>query len=987
MKRIIALTLTLLLMIMNIGVAAFADEAEPQATIELRGTVVDETNAYIQAAPVTLDDGKGNKYTAQSDDRGRYHFLVKPGVYTLTVEVEGFAGFTEQIDLTQKRKDAFDIKLKVALSEQVEVKDDSAGISTEPDKNLSAITLTEKDLEALPDDPDELLQTLKEMAGAGGGDDAAIYVGGFRERGQIPPKDAILRISINQNPFSAEFSEPGFSRVEIITKPGADTYHGGFNFRFNDSALNAREAFAPSKPSVQIRNFFGYLSGPIIHNRWGFFLDANQSQDDRSEVINATVLNPTTLLPEPFVQSLAVPVRSTNFSIRSDYLLSSKHTIGVQYRYNKNEADNQGIGTFDLPERAFSRTSREDTLRFSLTTILNERSVNEARVQLSRRTFNTQAISDAPAINVLETFNSGGNQGSLFTDNSNGNLDFTNNVTYTLKSHTLKAGFRAEALRFENINRSNFGGTFTFGNETGSPLELYQSVLAGVPGAHPSQFSINRGDPFIGFSQWQFGSFIQDDWKVSPQLTLSLGLRHEFQTHLQDKNNFAPRLGIAWADKKRVNTVRVGTGIFYAGLDNGITSDTIRLDGFHQQQFVITDPDFFLNIPDVLTGIVQPTIRIKADDLKDPYNFISTVSFDRQLPWKIVGSVGYTWQRGVHLLRTRNINAPLPGQGTIENPVLPFPGEGPILEFESSGQSKRHELRFNVRTAFSQKFTLFGFYTLSSTRNDTDSAYTSPADPYDLVTEFGRASSDSRHRVTVGGNVTLPWNFRLGSFINAYSGRPFNILTGRDNNNDDSFTDRPAFASPGDPGAVVTAFGVFNPNPTTLDEIIPRNFGQGPGYFSVDMNVSKTFGFGPPPNNWGRAAVQGQGQQQGDQQNQNKQGRNNRGGNTRGGNNQNRGNAGGAAATGGSQMIMRGNPGGGGFGGPGGFGGFGGDTKHKYSVTVDLRAQNVFNITNLGTFNGVLPQFREGVLQASRFGTATRAINPRRVELSLRFNF
>ena len=90
----------------------------------------------------------------------------------------------------------------------------------------------------------------------------------------------------------------------------------------------------------------------------------------------------------------------------------------------------------------------------------------------------------------------------------------------------------------------------------------------------------------------------------------------------------------------------------------------------------------------------------------------------------------------------------------------------------------------------------------------------------------------------------------------------------------------------------------------------------------------------------------------------------------------------------GGQMIMRGGPGGGGFGGPGGFGGFGGgDAKHKYSVTVDLRAQNVFNHTNLGNFNGVLPQLRDGVLQPSRFGTASRAINPRRVELSLRFNF
>ncbi|HTG14994.1 MAG TPA: carboxypeptidase-like regulatory domain-containing protein, partial [Blastocatellia bacterium] len=173
--------------------------------VELRGTIIDEADAYIAAAPLTLDDGKGNKYSTIADERGRYRFVASPGVYTLTVEVEGFAKFVEQIDLKSKRAVSFDVRLKVALNEQVEVKDNAAGISPEPDRNLSAITITEKDLEALPDDPDELLRTLKQMAGAaGGGDDAAVYVGGFRERGQLPPKEAILRISINSNPFSAE---------------------------------------------------------------------------------------------------------------------------------------------------------------------------------------------------------------------------------------------------------------------------------------------------------------------------------------------------------------------------------------------------------------------------------------------------------------------------------------------------------------------------------------------------------------------------------------------------------------------------------------------------------------------------------------------------------------------------------------------------------------------------------------------------------------
>ena len=209
MKKLIARTLTLIMLALNL--VALSATAHAQGNIELRGTLIDETRAFIAAAPVVLDDGKGHKYTTQTDEQGRYRFTaIYPGIYTITVEVEGFAPFSEQIDLTARRTAPFDITLAVFIKDEIQVNDDQAAISSEPDKNLSAITLTDKDLEALPDDPDELLDTLKQMAGAAGGaDEAAIYVGGFRERGRIPPKEAIQMVRINANPFAAEFSGAG----------------------------------------------------------------------------------------------------------------------------------------------------------------------------------------------------------------------------------------------------------------------------------------------------------------------------------------------------------------------------------------------------------------------------------------------------------------------------------------------------------------------------------------------------------------------------------------------------------------------------------------------------------------------------------------------------------------------------------------------------------------------------------------------------------
>jgi hypothetical protein len=1010
MKKIISITLSLLLLLANFSTIARADEADPQATVELRGTVIDETNAYIPAAHVTLDDGQGNKYDAQTDERGRYRFNVKPGLYTITVEVEGFARFVEQVNLAQKRKDPFDVKLKVVISEQVEVKDNAAGISTEPDRNLSAITIGEKELEALPDDPDELLQTLKQMAGAGAGDDASVYIGGFRERGQLPPKEAIQRININVNPFSAEYSEPGSFRIDVITKPGADTYHGGLNFSFNDESLNARDPFASFRAPLQTRRYGGYFSGPIKHNRAGFFADFQRQELDENDVVSAIILNPITLLPEPFTTTVLSPRRFTNFSIRTDFLATKKHTLGLQYRRSQNESLNSG-GVFVLPERAARSSSSEDTLRFSVTTIASERAVNELRLQASRRNNASQALFDGIAINVLDAFNGGG--GQQFTDNINRNLDFTDTFTYSHKTHTIKAGFRAEAVQLNNINQSNFGGTFTFSSDFErdsagsfladdagalipiSPIELYSRVQRGVPGYRASQFSINRGDPFIGFSQWQYGLFAQDDWRVSPTLTLSYGARHEFQTHLQDKLNFAPRFSVAWTpDKKRKSTIRGGGGIFYNYLDTGITSDVIRLDGFHQQQFVIQQPIFFPNVPDSLDGATrrQPTIRRRAEDINSPYTMLASISYERQLPWKMVGSVSYSWTRGVHLLRTRNINAPL----SFENnrAVLPFPDQGPILQFESTGLSTRHEMRVNVRTGFSRTFSLFANYTLASTRSNTDGAYTNPADPYDLSNEFGRASSDARHSVFIGGSLSLPWGLRVNPFINARTGTPFNITTGRDNNLDNQFTDRPAFANPGDPGAIETRFGVFNPDPRPGDQIILRNYGQGPGFFTANVGVSKTFGFGPAPNNFpGMAASagnqpnnsqanrQGSNQQDSNQQASNQRG-NNRGNNRGGSRSASTGSSAGGAtggAMGGAPVVMRSGP-----GGPMMMGGFGGDNRHRYNVTFGINALNVLNHPNFGQYNGVLTSSFFG---RSNSLSRNMGAGSRRIEASVRFNF
>jgi hypothetical protein len=294
-------------------------------------------------------------------------------------------------------------------------------------------------------------------------------------------------------------------------------------------------------------------------------------------------------------------------------------------------------------------------------------------------------------------------------------------------------------------------------------------------------------------------------------------------------------------------------------------------------------------------------------------------------------------------------------------------------------------MRVNVRTGFSQKITLFANYALASTHSNTDGANSNPANPYDLSIEWGRAGGDIRHNFFVGGSITAPWGLRINPFITASSGRPFNIITGRDNNRDNQYSDRPSLANPGDPGAIVTAFGTFNPDPLSGEAIIPRNFGQGPVFASVNLGVSKTFGFGPPPNNFpGMGANQKQAGQ--DQKGNQQGGQNQRAGN-RGGS-QNRGSGGGGGGFGGgaaAAAVMRG----GGGGASGNMMMIGaGDMRHKYNLTLSVTANDILNHVNYSGFNGVLtsPFFglpNSTVGSRGPFGGG----GSRRIDLGLRFSF
>src|SRR4051812_21638193 len=251
-------------LIVGLILALFSLPVLAQQNGSIAGQVVDSLGAVVVGATVTAVSADAKEKSATSDQRGQYVITgLAPGNYTIRVTASNFAPFeTPDVAITAGKKAEFTATLTVAgVAENVQVSGDE-GVSTDPSANAGATVLKEKDLDALPDDPDELEAALQALAGPSAGPNGGqIYIDGFTG-GQLPPKDAIREVRINQNPFSAEFDRLGFGRIEILTKPGSDKWRGTGFFNFNDESLNSRNPFVPNRAPSQLRFFGANVSGP-----------------------------------------------------------------------------------------------------------------------------------------------------------------------------------------------------------------------------------------------------------------------------------------------------------------------------------------------------------------------------------------------------------------------------------------------------------------------------------------------------------------------------------------------------------------------------------------------------------------------------------------------------------------------------------------------------------------------------------------------------
>ncbi|QOY87276.1 TonB-dependent receptor [Paludibaculum fermentans] len=978
----------------------FALVAAAQSTTVVKGEVDDPSGSFVPGAQVTLSGGKGYTKTVTTNELGTYEFEpLPPGKYKLRVAATGFTPLeVRNLNLEGGKPITLKSQLAIASETQSVTVADYTSVSVETSSVAGAIVLRGEDLDVLSDDPDDLASDLQALAGPSAGPNGGdIYVDGF-SGGKLPPKSSIREVRVNQNPFSAEYDRLGFGRIEILTKPGTDKLRGQAFFNFGNENLNSRNPFATTRAPYNMRHYGFNLGGPLS-KKASWFIDVDRREIDENAVISATVLD-SNFLATPFQQTVVTPLRHWSINPRIDYQLSQNNTLVVRYSEARNNNQNQGLGQFTLPSRATSSESSDHILQMTETAILGTHAVNETRFQYNRSNSLMMGDNSTPALNVLESFNSGG---SLIKDSGSreNRFEWQNITSITHGTHMIKLGGRVRYDRIGDTSDSNFNGSYTFAGglaplldssnnivngADGSPtmvqvtsLERYRRTLyfqsLGLPaatiralGGGASQFTLTGGTPLTNVAQTDIGLFAEDTWRLRPNLNLSYGLRYETQSNISDYKDLAPRISIAYglgktpAQTKTV--VRTGFGMFYDRVGDNLTLQSLRFNGTTQQQYIVANPDFYPAIPDTATlasNLVDPTRRTLVNDIRAPYIAQTIFGVDRQLPKNTSVSTNFIYSRGVHMLRTRNVNAPL-ADGTF-----PMGNIGNVYQYESTGFLTQKQLMINVSSRFNRYFTLFGFYVLGQAKSDTDGVGSFPVNQYNLTSEYGNAAYDVRHRMMLGGSIRAKWGISFNPFIMASSGSPFNITTGRDNNGDTLFNDRPSFAAAGATGAniVSTAFGVFNLTPGQNDVLIPRNYGRGPAQFTVNLRASRTWGFGERTS--GTTTQAG-----GD-------------GPMRGGMGPMGGGGGGMRGGGGGGMR------GGGPGGPGGM--FDSSSGKRFSLTASASARNLLNHVNYGSPIGNLssPLFGESNSIGGGFGPGGMGggggAGNRRIDLQLRLSF
>jgi hypothetical protein len=851
--------------ILLVAQPAAAQQTVTSAT--LSGLVQDLSGAFVTDAVLTATNLETNqRQLASTDFDGRYRFPYLPvGSYKLSVEAPGFTTFTKELTLTVGQALSLLVKLEVAgVSEKVTINNDVPLIETV--RTQVAETVRPADIDRLPLNGRNFLdlallvpgvsptntgsnQRFAETSavpgqgisvagqrnlynsfivdGLSANDDAADLTGAYFS------EEVIREFQVVTSGGIAEFGRASGGIVNIITRSGSNQWHGDLYGFARNQRFDARNPLSPQKDLLTQAQYGGTIGGPVRRDRSFFFANFEQTRRNYSSIITIAPAAVSAINNRlnavnyrgPRLETGIVPASfdTTNFFARGDHRVNARNQLSARYSvYHITATNSRTVGGLNAVSRGSGLNDTDQTAEVSNITTLNNRSVNEARFQFTHSRL-AAPINDSvgPAVGISGVANFGAATVSPLARDIN-LFETVDNISTQLGAHALKGGvdllFNRANIVFPGAIQGVYNFTSLSNFLSGTYLNFQQAFGA------PSQLQSN---PNIGL-------FVQDEWRPRPDFTVNAGLRFDAQflpsPIRTDSNNFAPRLGFAYAPGDHRTVARASFGIFFDRIPLRATSNALQRDG---SKYVVvqlspgqagapTFPNVLAAQPSVFS--TKPNITRIDPDIKSSYSEQANVQIERELTSSTSLSVGYLYLRGLHLIVSRNVNVPrFPASAGVPNLGRPDPNWGNISRFESSGDSYYNGMVVSFNKRATRWAGLRVSYTLSKAIDDTGNFFFStPQDNFNLRDDRGLSDNDQRHRLVISGTLEAPktsksmWRGFQLSYIMTYASRlPFNVLLGSDRNFDTNNNDRPV------------GFG--------------RNTGRGFDFASFDLRLNRRF--------------------------------------------------------------------------------------------------------------------------------------------------
>lgn len=766
----------------------------------LTGVVEDPSGAAIPGVHIKLaSQATTTEFKTESDAKGHFEFSsLSKGQYILSAHGQGVEHTHTVVSIGALPTPLLHLRMQIVKVKQVVTVKSGPFSSPSSEDNTNVIDIDQSTLQDLPTKYYSILNIPLLFI-----DDAAVGTGTAKPQLMVDgvpmddvnvPALAIRRMTVNKSPYSAEYQRPGKGRIDIRLMHHLKQHlHGSLMTALQDASVDARDPFSGSNPPEHRVLSEAELEGPIAHNI-RFLVSGRYDYHNLAEVVNAVT-------PEgPLVQNALLPERNTYLYGRLSFMRTKAGDIGISYKYDNLSLGNQGVGGFVLPQHGYNSFFHQNDVR--ITDVKDWHNIiNQLLLGYGQWNQNLSDASHSPALIVLGAFEGGGAQSTRREQDTVADMEDV--ASWTIGKHTLQFGGGVRPRYVTMLNGQNFGGIYTFSTLSDFDLGL------------PSLYSVNIGQPQISFNQYKSYAFGQDEYRILSNLSLFVGLRHEWQSNVNYGEAFAPRAAIAYAPGHGHTMLRGGFGVFYETQPATMEENSLLYNGVRIRKLDVVNPSYPTPFPaGVLPPALTPSVIRIAPNVRFPYLMQSSFSVERQIgKGQNFLSVEYSNIRGVDLYRERNLNAPLPGTSVPLDPNFVN-----FDQFETSALSHSNRLEVTFRSRAMKGLSVLAQYRLEKTMSDTGGYNILPANNYDLHPEWGRTDRDRRHQINFLGTYTMPWRFRVGAIFSFHSGIPYDISTGYDNNNDTVFNDRP-------PG-------------------VTRNTGQGPDFANLDLRCSRDFFLG-----------------------------------------------------------------------------------------------------------------------------------------------